>query len=512
MKPIQKIWQSLSLRTQLTVFFIVMTVILTATLTYNSIQRETNRLVEGLEEQALVLLDVFDDAIINDLENLNVIAIKNTLTQESSVWSQAQVYDATGRLIVDTAQDGVVFSLTVDQAGVDILSTRRSKLVWSEDGLMATKPIETGRRVIGAIALTFPTSTLDQAITDSLLSSSIISLIFAAVTALIVVWIAYTIASPIQSLTRSAKSIAEGDLDQLIYTTGSSEIDTLSVSLDEMRRQVKAVRNNLEELVNVRTLDLEKALKVSEEAQAEAERANTAKTTFLAKVSHELRTPLGAILGFAEMLQEGMVGSLNNNQKELTGEIIDSTNFLNELVSEILDHSRLASGRFNLRSKPFEFDILQDNIQSLGDAYARQKGNQLLIEVDDSMPPVIEGDQRRIEQIILNLVSNAAKFTDKGTVYVRFKTVHNNMVIEVEDTGIGIPTEMQNIIFDPFRQVDDTTTRNHQGSGLGLSIVKQLVELMNGDIAVKSELNIGSKFTVTFPHHVPEDSKEIVLS
>ena len=230
------------------------------------------------------------------------------------------------------------------------------------------------------------------------------------------------------------------------------------------------------------------------------------KSTFVGVVSHELRTPLNAIIGYTEMLKESIYGSLNEKQTSVAERIIVNTQRLLAMVGDLLDEAQMKAGKLFIKKQVFKTSSLLENMHATMDKITTDKGLYLTDEFDPNMPETIMGDPQRLQQIIVNLVNNSAKFTSKGGIHVgisRSDTSHWNL--EVIDTGSGIPEKEIPYIFETFRQVENTTTRQHGGSGLGLSIVKHLVELLNGKITVKSDLNIGSTFTITLPFITEKD-------
>ncbi len=231
--------------------------------------------------------------------------------------------------------------------------------------------------------------------------------------------------------------------------------------------------------------------------EAEVERL---KSTFVAIVSHELRTPLNAILGYAEMFKEAVYGPMNEKQVNMADRIMKNTKRLLGLINDLLDQAQMEAGKLTIQMAPIRLAELLDNLHSVLDKSASDKGLRLTSEIDDNLPEKLNGDATRLHQILVNLVNNAIKFTDQGSVRVRFFYHDSNRWgIEVADTGRGIPEADIPHIFDTFRQVEGTATRVHGGFGLGLSIVKQLVSLMNGEINVVSALDQGTTFTITLP-------------
>ncbi len=228
------------------------------------------------------------------------------------------------------------------------------------------------------------------------------------------------------------------------------------------------------------------------------------KSTFVAIVSHELRTPLNAVLGYAEMFKEAVYGPMNDKQINMAERIMKNTQRLLGLINDLLDQAQMEAGKLTIHMAPLKPADLLESLHSLLDKTASDKRLRLTSEIDDDLPETLNGDAARLQQILVNLVTNAIKFTDQGEVRVNLRrTADAKWGIEVEDTGQGIPEVDLPYIFDTFRQVEGATTRIHGGFGLGLSIVMQLANLMSGDVKVESQVNVGTKFSITLPLTIP---------
>jgi signal transduction histidine kinase len=235
------------------------------------------------------------------------------------------------------------------------------------------------------------------------------------------------------------------------------------------------------------------------------------KSTFVSIASHELRTPLNAIMGYTEMLNEEVYGPINDQQRGAMGRLLANTSHMLGLVNNLLDRARMEAGTIKLNIGEFTPSKLVDGVKGVMDMMAHNKGLEFTTSVTDDIPPVLKGDWQRLHQILINFANNAIKFTEEGGVDISVY-MHNadHWAIAVADTGIGIPEEAQQYIFEPFRQVDDSATREYGGAGLGLSIVKQLVTMMGGWIELQSEEGKGSTFTVILPV-TPPDTEEFTL-
>ncbi|MFN8411265.1 MAG: histidine kinase N-terminal 7TM domain-containing protein [Anaerolineales bacterium] len=224
------------------------------------------------------------------------------------------------------------------------------------------------------------------------------------------------------------------------------------------------------------------------------------KSQLLSRVSHELRTPLGGILGYAELLQHKTFGELNPKQADAIEQIIQSSNYLTNIVSDLLDQAQIEAKSISLHNEYFSPAQFLQKVETSISTLAAKKGLIFSTSISPELPTELYGDKNRLQQILINLAGNAVKFTRQGSVDIQLnRPSPTQWTIEVTDTGAGIPTEEHENIFEPFRQVSNSITRENQGSGLGLAISKQLIELMNGQISLQSELNKGSKFIVTLP-------------
>jgi PAS domain S-box-containing protein len=232
-------------------------------------------------------------------------------------------------------------------------------------------------------------------------------------------------------------------------------------------------------------------------AHQEAIEANRMKTQLLANVSHDLRTPLGTIMGYSEMLEKGIFGEVNAEQKNAASEILDSSNRLLAFVNNLIGEAQIETGRLIIRPSVFKPADLTAGAESIAGFAIKNKDLKFEVEIAPELPEQILGDVYWLKQILLNLINNATKFTEKGMIKVRLFVVDEaRWAIQVTDTGPGIPKEAQHMIFEAFRQVEGNT---RGGSGLGLSIVSQLTTLMEGEVELQSEIGKGSIFTVKLP-------------
>lgn len=235
-----------------------------------------------------------------------------------------------------------------------------------------------------------------------------------------------------------------------------------------------------------------------------AEASSRSKSRFVATVSHELRTPMHGILGATELL----LLDATPKQRELLESVQTSARGLLFVINDILDFSKIEKGKLVLAEEPFELRSLTQRVTTLLAVLAREKGLELRSEIAPDVPDHLRGDAIRLQQVLLNLLGNALKFTQKGSVCLKVQTEGKNLRFIVEDTGVGIPPEKQAHIFEPFAQADESASRAHEGTGLGLAITREIVHLMRGTIDVESNPEVGSRFSFTLPlHEAPPPEK-----
>ncbi len=332
-------------------------------------------------------------------------------------------------------------------------------------------------------------------------------------------YLAATITHPIEHLQQGVTRLQSGSWNDPVVVQRRDELgqlaDAFNAMAQELQEKQAALIARREELALVND-ELQLALHA-------AQAANQLKSEFVATVSHELRTPLTSVLGYTDMLRLGVYGHLTDGLQNAIAQISDSSEHLLRLINDLLDFAKIEAGQQTLHEDCLALSDLIAEVVRICAPQAQRKNLTLRTDIDRTLPAKVYIDQLRLRQILLNLVANAIKFTDQGTITLRARRAEAsgtnntwepaNLVIEVEDTGIGIAPEDQDLIFEAFRQIDKSFSRSRAGTGLGLAISRHLVTLMGGSTSLASQIGRGSIFTITLPlKPAPSDSGEVSIS
>ncbi|MBM4263923.1 MAG: response regulator [Deltaproteobacteria bacterium] len=481
-------WHRLSFRAKLVLSGVLVLVAAIALLTWNTVRLIDDYVLKRFQERVRQDQPMFNAALSGPMAQRDYATVQAILREARSAQGFAYL------IVCDTAQRFIAYEGWQPSEGLpNVAMAQPSVGVNGSKRFDFDMPLQLAGQPLGQLKFGLDATVIDEARDQLLQRALIVGVGCLFLFSLLLAAVAFFLTRPLAKLAAASRQINAGNYNIDLAPAGQDEVGALT---EDFRRMAAEVERRMGELTASEALQRRYRAE-AEQREAELVVANQAKSSFLANMSHEIRTPINGVIGMSDLLSRT---SLSTDQSEYVDTIRLCGSGLLTVINDILDFSKIESGNMVLELAPFNLaDCIGSAFRIVG-ASAREKQVELRYGIAAEVAQAIVGDATRLRQVLINLVGNAIKFTERGEVFVQVaRAVHDSEVLEfaVRDTGIGIDEAAQRELFQPFHQVDASTARRYGGTGLGLAISKRLVELMGGAIGVESTPGKGSTFRFT---------------
>ncbi len=451
----------------------------------------------SLHKRGEFLADFLSEALARSLWTVNPTEIRNTLIIASNN------PDFLGAVVRDETGEEITIGSYPFSTAEQLLFHRTIIYYPPADTPDSSQP---SPQQLGNLTLLFSTQQLNQFLRDQLVSKGL----FVAILVLLTLFLLYLgtlfLTRPLRKLIEAMQQFSQGEYQQEVYgLERNDEVADMAIALevlrhnllerDEIKQALEESNLHLEQRVVERTKALTQEVEERKQAEHRAKAADLAKSQFLANMSHEIRTPMNAVIGLTYL---ALQDTPSPRQQDYLEKIKNASHSLLDIINDILDLSKIEAGQLDIEEIPFNLNDLLDQLSDVTVSKAAEKRIEVIFDIDRQLPTQLIGDPSRLRQILVNLVSNAIKFTEQGEIIIRswghFSEGEGALHFAVEDSGIGMSKTQMERLFQTFSQADSSTSRRYGGTGLGLSISRQLTEMMGGAIEVESEPDKGSRF------------------
>src|SRR5262245_53017418 len=492
------------LQTKLTLVFSLLVIVMVGIFFVFALRIYESEERKDFELRAASLASLLGRSTTNPVYHLRFdelrLLLGNVLGQSEVLYVFA--YDGEGRIVADGTKENRYFNTILDdRLHSNAIRSEKLLIQYKEEDfgnlgnvLDVAQPIFlAGGERLGGVRIGFTLSDVQQKIAEARTYALLLAAAFALTGGLVFALMGRHLVKPIKNLVKGTQLIASGDLNTKIEVASKDELGVLAESFNRMSASIRENQaaleeayKNLEQKVAERTQELGLANQELALANWRLDEASRHKDEFLASMSHELRTPLNAIIGFSEVLLDRSLKVTEEERKQFLTDILNGGKHLLILINEVLDLSKIEAGRMELQIEPASVGQTLEMVQSTMRPLAAKKRIDLRFDSEDQIG-FIPMDAARIKQVLLNLVGNASKFTPEGgQVWVRAVSQNSAVLMEVGDTGLGIPAALHDQIFEPFIQVPTCSGDRPEGTGLGLTLAKEFVEIHGGKIWVES--------------------------